>query len=129
MAITLISASFLGLLLIHLSYAVSKQRMRTKTDIGDGGDKELQRVIRAHGNFIEYVPMGLLLIGLLEMAELQKELLIGLAVMFVVGRYMHGLTFGKIEGRNRYRFWGTIFTWLTILIASILGLLKGYGAI
>ena len=129
MTITLITASFLGLLLVYLSYGVSKQRLRTKTDIGDGGDKELQRAIRAQGNFIEYAPFALVLIGLLESSGVWTEAVTGLAILFVVGRYMHGLTFGKMEGRNRYRFWGTIFTWLVILAASILGLLKGYGAI
>jgi hypothetical protein len=30
--------------------------------LGDGGDKELQTWIRAHANFIEYVPLCLILI-------------------------------------------------------------------
>ncbi len=129
MTITLISTSFLGLLLVYLSYGVSKERLRSKTDLGDGGDPGLLRAMRAQGNLVEYAPMGLILIGLLETAQIQKELVMGLAVAFVIGRYMHGLMLGKVEGKNQYRFWGTILTWLVLLVGSILGLLKGYGAI
>lgn len=129
MAITLISSSFLCLLLVYLSYGVSKERLRSKTDLGDGGDPALLRAIRAQGNLIEYAPMGLILIGLLETAQVQRELVMALAITFVVGRYMHGLMLGKIEGKNRYRFWGTVLTWLTLIIGAIVGLMKGYSLI
>lgn len=127
MTITLISASFLGLLLIYLSYGVSKNRLRTKVSIGTGDDEQLLTASRAQANFVEYAPMGLILIGLLEYSRVSWYLVMGCAVALVVGRYMHGLTFGKFEGRNPFRFYGTLLTWLSILIAAIAGLLKGYG--
>ncbi|WP_417451862.1 MAPEG family protein [Kordiimonas sp.] len=126
MTITLITASFLGLLLIYLSFNVSKHRGRAKVSIGDGGDDQLAHAIRAHGNLIEFAPMALILLGLLEYQGLTPIIVIVLGAAFVLGRLMHGLTFGKFEGRNPYRFWGTILTWLVILIACVLGLLKGY---
>lgn len=129
MTITLISASFLGILLIYLSYNVARNRMRAQVDLGDGGDEQLQHAIRAQGNLIEYAPIALILIGLLEYSRASSYLVMGLAVAFVLGRYMHGLTFGKFEGRNPFRFYGTILTWLSILVASIAGLLKGYGVL
>lgn len=129
MTITLIAASFLGLLLIYLSYGVSKERLRSKTDLGDGGDPGLLRAIRAQGNLVEYAPIGLILIGLLETAAVSKYIVMGIAIALVLGRYMHGLMLGKVEGRNPFRFWGTILTWVAILAASIVGLLKGYGLI
>ncbi|MBV1901258.1 MAG: MAPEG family protein [Kordiimonadaceae bacterium] len=129
MTITLIAASFLGLLLIYLSYAVSKERLRSKTDIGDGDDPALLRAIRAQANLTEYAPLGLILIGLLETSDVNKTLVLGLAVVFVLGRYMHGLTLGKLEGKNPYRMFGTLFTWGVILVASIVGLLSGYHVI
>jgi len=129
MTITLISASFLGLLLFYLSFNVAKNRGRAKVSIGDGGDEGLQNAIRAHANLIEYAPMAMILIGLLEYRQVNGIFLIVLSAFFVVGRYMHGLTLGKFEGRNPFRFWGTVFTWLVILIASVAGLLSGYGII
>lgn len=129
MTITLISASFLGLLLVYLSYNVSKNRLRTKVDIGTGDDAGLMTASRAQGNLIEYAPMGLILIGLLEYSRVSWYLVMGIAVALVVGRYMHGLTFGQFEGKNPFRFYGTILTWLSLLVASIAGLLKGYGVL
>ena len=126
MTITLISASFLGLLLVYLSYNVAKNRGRAKVSIGDGGDEQLANSVRAHGNLTEYAPMGLILIGLLEFLEVNAMFVMSLAVLFVVGRYMHGLTFGKFAGRNPYRILGIVLTWLVILVASVAGLLKGY---
>ena len=126
MTITLIAASFLGLLLIYLSYNVSKERLRSKTDLGDGGDANLLCAIRAQGNLTEYAPIGLILLGLLETAEANQTLLLVLAVLFVTGRYMHGLTLGKFEGVNHYRSVGIVLTWGVILVASVTGLLTGY---
>lgn len=129
MTITLIAASFLGLLLIYLSYNVAKNRGRAKVSVGDGGDEQLQNAIRAHGNLTEYAPFALVLFGLLETAGANELLLIILAAVFVVSRYAHGLTFGKFQGFNPFRFWGTVGTWLTILIASVAGILEGYNLI
>ena len=36
--------------------------------LGEGGDAALQRRVRAQGNFTEYVPMALLVIGAVEAA-------------------------------------------------------------
>ena len=129
MTITLISASFLGLLLVYLSYNVSKNRLRAKVDLGVGDDEGLLVASRAQGNFVEYAPFGLVLIGLLEYSRVSWYLVMGVAVALVVGRYMHGLSLGKFEGRNPFRFYGTILTWLSILVGSIAGLLKGYGVL
>lgn len=129
MTITLIAASFLGLLLIYLSYNVSKQRLRAKVSLGDGGNKDLQKAIRAHANLTEYAPLGLILIGLLEYRQLNSFLVIGLAAALVLGRYMHGLGFGRIitaKGDDPYRAIGVLLTWLVILVGSIVGLLDGY---
>ncbi|NVJ69598.1 MAG: MAPEG family protein [Alphaproteobacteria bacterium] len=126
MTITLITASFLGLLFFYLSYGVVKNRFRAKVSIGSGGDEGLENAIRAHANFAEYVPLVLVLFGLLETQGVNEYLLIAMAAFFTVGRYMHGLTFGKFEGRNPFRFWGIIFTWVVLLVASITGLVLGF---
>ena len=129
MTITLISASFLGLLLVYLSYNVSRNRLRAKVSLGTGDDEGLLTASRAQGNFVEYAPIGLILVGLLEYSRVSWYLVMGCAVALVVGRYMHGLTLGKFEGNNPFRFWGTFLTWLSILVASVAGLLKGYGVL
>jgi len=59
-------AGLLGLIYVILSMLVVRQRVRTRVHHGDGGDDRLNRLIRAHANFAEYVPLILLLAALLE---------------------------------------------------------------
>ena len=126
MPITLISASLLGLLLVYLSYMVTNVRRRPTHGAAESDGDDLHNAVRAHGNLIEYAPLGLILIGLLERSNGNFYFVAGLAAVFVVARYMHGLTFGKIDGFNRYRFMGTLLTFVSLLVASIAGLVEGY---
>lgn len=126
MPITLISASLLGLLLVYLSVQVTNARGRTGTGLGAGEDEGLQNAIRAHGNLTEYAPLGLILIGLLEGMHANFYLVLVIAVGFVAGRYMHGLTFGKFTGRNPFRYWGVVLTFVMLLAASLAGLYEAF---
>ena len=67
--ITLLFASLHVLLMLALAMPVVLHRNTHKIGIGDGGDKRLARKIRVHGNFVEYVPFALLLLGLLELVR------------------------------------------------------------
>jgi uncharacterized membrane protein YecN with MAPEG domain len=51
-----------GLLAVSLTISVGRLRMQKKIYLGDGGDPEMLSAIRAHGNFMEYVPLCLALI-------------------------------------------------------------------
>lgn len=87
--VTSIFASVLALMFIKLSMDVIGFRRKNKVAIGDGGVPELERAIRAHGNFAEYVPLGLFLIGALELNDAPLELIAPLGVLLIVGRYYH----------------------------------------
>jgi len=54
-----------GLILLFLAIMVVRQRVLTRTDIGDGGKEAMIQVQRAHGNAAEYVPIVLILLYLL----------------------------------------------------------------
>ena len=58
MPVFFVCAGLLGLLAVSLTVSVGRLRMQKKINLGDGGDPEM----RAHGNFMEYVPLCLLLI-------------------------------------------------------------------
>jgi len=122
MLITLVSASLLGLLLVYLSVNVTNVRGRGGAEPESAEAENLHNAIRAHGNLTEYAPLGLILIALLEGLHANYYVVLGVAVAFVAGRYMHGLTFGKFEGRNPFRFWGTVLTFVALLVASLAGL-------
>ncbi len=64
--VTSLVASLAAIALIVLSISVSLRRMKVDTRIGFGSDEILMRRIRAQGNFTEYVPLVLILLGLAE---------------------------------------------------------------
>lgn len=62
MPVFFVCAGLLGLLAVSLTVSVGRLRMQKKIYLGDGGDSEMLSAIRAHGNFMEYVPLCLALI-------------------------------------------------------------------
>ena len=62
MPVFFVCAGLLGLLAVSLTVSVARLRMQKKIYLGDGGDLEMLSAIRAHGNFMEYVPLCLALI-------------------------------------------------------------------
>ena len=128
MTITLITSSIIGILLALLSFNVGRWRIKTKTNLGAGQSQELECAIRAQGNLIEYAPVALILIGLLEFSNASHFLVLGLGVTFVIARVAHGYGLGFTPGgRSTFRLIGTVLTMLTLLIASISGLVVAYG--
>jgi uncharacterized protein len=62
MPVFFVCAGLLGLLAVSLTVSVGRLRMQKKIYLGDGGDPDMLAAIRAHGNFMEYVPLCLALI-------------------------------------------------------------------
>lgn len=117
---TMLYAGVLALILVVLSLRLVRMRRRLRVGLGSGGNDELQRQVRAHANFCEYVPMALVLMLLLESAgSVTGGVLHGLGIALVAGRILHGF-FGvnRHAGTSFGRFWGTFLTWLVILVAG-----------
>lgn len=123
--ITLTYGGVLGIVYIYLSWNVAMGRKRAGAGLGHGGDEALQRDIRIHGNFAEYVPFALLLIGMLEAAHGPALLIRWLGGMLVVARLLHIWGLRQSAGTSFGRVSGAILTWLTILVASGMGLYIG----
>lgn len=87
--ITASAAAALSLLLIALSIDAINRRMALRMPFGDGGNPGLIAAIRAHGNLVEYMPIGLTMIGLLETNHAQPLALSIVAALFVVARVAH----------------------------------------
>ena len=68
---TLFFAATFGVMHVFFTLRVGGYRMRSKISLGDGGDNELRNRIRAHGNFIENVPIALLLMLLNDLAGIR----------------------------------------------------------
>jgi uncharacterized protein len=90
--ITSITAASLAIIMLPLTLQVSLRRLAIGSVVfGDGGDDVLRRRIRAFGNFIEYAPICLILLALLEAQGAGTTWLWTTAALLVAGRVVHGL--------------------------------------
>lgn len=119
--ITLLFASLHVLLMLVLLMRISQHRHGHKIGLGDGGDAELSRKVRVHGNFIEHAPLALLMLGLLELCGLHAMWLWALGSVLLLGRIMHAAGLGRTAGYSVGRFWGTAMTWLALLLMALAG--------
>jgi len=121
--VTSIAASLLGVLYVTLSLNVIKYRRKYGVSVGDGGEDELLRAIRAQANLTEYAPIGLILIACLEMNSASLLVTAPLALMFTVGRILHPLGMGAAGSALQPRVRGmqlTLFGILALVIANLL---------
>lgn len=88
-SLTLLFAGLCALLQVALTALVVNRRLQTGVRFLDGGDQQLMRLTRAHGNFSETVPMALLLMGLLELRGLGSAWLVGFGAALLLGRTLH----------------------------------------
>ncbi len=114
-----------GLIALVLALLVVRLRVKTKTDLGTGGHLTLEQAIRAHGNFIEYVPIILLLLLLLELCGTRPIVLHALGAALTVGRLLHAWGLHTTPGESAGRAAGIFLTWATLLIAAVLAIVRG----
>lgn len=120
-SITLLYAGLSALLLLALSFQVVGLRRKHQIGLGTGEAPALERAVRVHANFCEYVPIALLLLLVLELSgPLPAWLLHVLGVMLVIGRILHAVGLSRSAGTSSGRFVGTLLTWLMILVAGLL---------
>ena len=87
--VTMVMAGLMALMGTLMSALVSRRRWATKVVRGDGGDKLLGKRIRAFGNFAEYAPLSVILVGLCEFAGMAAVFVTALAAAFILGRLFH----------------------------------------
>ncbi len=118
--ITALYAALSGLLVLALAFNVVRYRFGRGISLGDGGDARITRAVRAHGNAVEYIPLALILIGLLEGNNANAWALHLYGALLVLGRVAHawGMT-GPGSEVNNFRKFGIIATWAVFLAASV----------
>ena len=124
-AITAFYAALLALVYVGMSMWVIVGRVDKNTLLGDGGDGALNRRIRAHANFIEYVPLAIIVISLLEASGGSPGLVRGLMIALVVVRLMHPVgMFAKVNTPPQFLFRGLgIVGTLAIIAIAAVGLI------
>jgi len=121
--VTPIAAGLLGLIYLVLSARVIAARVTGKVLLGDGGQgSPLFVAVRTQANFAEYVPLCLILIGLLELRSGTTMLVEGLAVLLLLARIAHPVGM-MMKAPNPFRAGGAIVTLLVLGVASVAALI------
>jgi uncharacterized membrane protein YecN with MAPEG domain len=129
--VTLLAAAILAIVFVVLSVRVGLTRIRSKLSLGDGahvlieigkeGDAPpLLIASRSQANFAEYVPLSLLLLGLIESgggAPLFVEIMAGL---LIIARILHPIGMGR-PTPNPFRG-AILLQWLMLAAAGVYGL-------
>ena len=118
-------ASLLAALYFFLSLRVIRMRRRERIALGDGENARLERAIRVHANFAEYVPLALLLATFVELQQSSPLMihLIGLAL--ITGRVIHAYGVSQEKEDYRVRVVGMGLTFGAI-VTSALRLLSSF---
>lgn len=125
--ITSLYAGILAIIFIALSLYVVMGRYKYQTLFGDGGHDDLNRRVRIHGNFAEYVPLALLLLVLYETQAGSAYLVHVFGIALVCGRLAHAyaLKTDFFPARGA----GVLLTLGTIGILGVILILKGITAV
>ncbi len=115
--VTAIFTGVLALMLVGISIRVTRLRASKKISLADGGDKQMQAAIRVQGNFIEYVPMALALMGLIEAMGGRLWAVYLFGVLLVAARVAHA--FALYSGFFPARVLGTSTTWALLAIGGL----------
>jgi len=120
--ITSIIAAVLTIVFIRLSFAVIGLRRKNKVGLGSGGYEDLERAIRAQGNFAEYVPLGIILIACLELNGAPWWLVAIPGVTLIIGRLIHAVGMNTPPPDFSKRVLGMKFTFYTLITLVVLNL-------
>lgn len=108
--LTAIYAAILTFVYVKLTLNVINLRRQNEVSLGDGGREDLQQAIRSHGNFAEYVPLGLILLGCLEANHIHWTIVLLLGGVFTTGRLFYAKAFLEATPSMDLRVKGMKFT-------------------
>lgn len=120
--ITPIYVALLALLLLLLSARIILYRREKKLSLGDEGDRQLLKRMRAQANCAEYAPMGLLLLLVAELQGAPAVALHVLGLTLLAGRVLHGIGLSSNPQNMTLRQIGMALT-LGMIGLTALGLL------
>ena len=120
--ITSVIAAALTIIFIKLSFTVIGLRRKNKVGLGSGGIDDLERAIRAQGNFAEYVPFGIILIACIELNGAPWWLVALPGITLIIGRLIHAVGINQPPPDFSKRVLGMKFTFYTLITLVVLNL-------
>jgi uncharacterized membrane protein YecN with MAPEG domain len=124
---TALWGGLLALFGLGLGAWVIRRRARSNIHFGDGDNADMQRAMRVHANFTEYVPLALIAMALAEMTGIMHLVIHVLGVLLLVARILHAWGLATNAGRSFGRAAGVTLTFAVLAaagIAAIIGYLR-----
>ena len=123
-SITALYAGILALIVIALAINVTAHRVKLRVPLGDGGNAQMRRMIRLHGNAAEYIPLALLLMAIYELNGGGHMGLHIVGSALVAGRLLQTWGMWATDMTNIGRQIGQSLTWLSLIALAVLNLWK-----
>ena len=79
--------------------------------------------VRAHGNAVENIPVGIILLLILELNYLTPWLLHFFGLILVISRVMYAWGVSASCGPSKARFYGALFAWFILILMIVVNLL------
>lgn len=118
-----------ALLLMVLAIRVVRRRKAGSISLGDGGDADLNRAMRAHGNAAETMPIAIALITLAALAGAPAAAIHALGLMLIAGRALHAICFMRADMPLTMRVAGMALTFAATGLAALGLVAHGIGAL
>lgn len=118
MQVTSFYAALLALLFMTLSVRTLRLRRSLRIAIGDAGNQEMLRAIRVHANFAEYIPLGLILLYLLEAQSAPVWLAHGIGLCLLCGRISHAYGVSQPKEDFKFRVAGMALTFAALGVST-----------
>ena len=119
LALTALALATLG---TALGIRVARMRQTERVGIGNGEHRRLHRAIRAHGNFAEWAPLGLLALLIADLRGAPPVLVGVLGAGLVAGRAAHAWGLSRSSGASVGRLSGMLLTILATIAAAVAAL-------
>jgi uncharacterized protein len=113
-------AAILVLIFVVLSVRVVQMRASAKIGIGTGNNPAMERRIRVHGNFAEYVPLALLLLTFMEIQSQPRYVIHILCVALVAARIVHAVGVTPVDENFPMRVASVLTTFAVLVVASLM---------
>ncbi|NDC75300.1 hypothetical protein EBZ70_08460 [bacterium] len=120
MIITPVFSAIFAIFFVFLSIKVIKIRQNHKIFLGTGQNKSLERAIRVHANFAEYIPFALFLIAMLEVNKSHIIITLILCIILLIGRIIHAWGVSTEDENFSYRVAGMVLTFSVIVFAAVM---------
>lgn len=120
--LTALYAAILALIIVALGINVTVHRVKLQVSLGDGNNPQMRRMIRLHGNAIEYLPLALILMALYELNGGIHWALHVIGIALLAGRVIQTAAMWGNDLPKPGRGIGQVLTWGSIAVLALLNL-------